>query len=62
MKLSKIELKDFRGFPGPETFTFDLAGGKEEPATPRREWQRQIVALQGVVGNSESRSQCSAIS
>lgn len=28
MKLSKIELKDFRGFPGPETFTFDLDGGK----------------------------------
>jgi hypothetical protein len=28
MKLAKIEIKDFRGFPSPETYTFDLAGGK----------------------------------
>jgi energy-coupling factor transporter ATP-binding protein EcfA2 len=26
MKISKIEIKDFRAFPGPATYTFDLAG------------------------------------
>lgn len=28
MKISKIEINDFRGFPGPESYVFDLAGGK----------------------------------
>jgi hypothetical protein len=28
MRLARIELKDFRAFPSPETYTFDLADGK----------------------------------
>jgi energy-coupling factor transporter ATP-binding protein EcfA2 len=28
MRITKIEVKDFRGFPGPGTYTFDLDGGK----------------------------------
>ena len=28
MRITQIEIKDFRGFPGPGTYTFDLDGGK----------------------------------
>ena len=28
MKITKIEIKHFRGFPGPAVYTFDLPGGK----------------------------------
>ncbi len=28
MKLTKVEIKDFRGFPGPATYSFDLGDGK----------------------------------
>jgi energy-coupling factor transporter ATP-binding protein EcfA2 len=28
VRITKIEIKDFRGFPGPGTYTFDLDGGK----------------------------------
>ena len=28
MRIAKIEIKNFRGFPGPGTYTFDLDGGK----------------------------------
>src|SRR5712692_449592 len=28
MRIAKIEIKDFRAFPGPGTYTFDLDGGK----------------------------------
>ena len=28
MRITKIEIKDFRAFPGPGTYTFDLDGGK----------------------------------
>ena len=28
MRITKIDIKDFRGFPGPGTYTFDLDGGK----------------------------------
>jgi hypothetical protein len=28
VRITQIEIKDFRGFPGPGTYTFDLDGGK----------------------------------
>jgi len=28
MKLERMELRDFRGFPGPDVYSFDLSGGK----------------------------------